>query len=443
MKLTIIGTGYVGLVTGTCFSDVGHNVCCLDSNTKKINGLNKGVMPIYEDGLEKLVTKNTKSNRLSFTSSYSIAIKHSDIIFLAVDTPSKEDGFADLTSIKKACNSIAEHMTTNKIIVEKSTVPVGTSEIILDIFTKKLKKLKKNLSVRIASNPEFLKEGSAVEDFSRPDRIIIGTSDIEVQSLFDTIYKPFNRKQNKIQNMSVKSAEFTKYAANSMLATKISFINDLAVIADKLDVNIEDIRIGIGSDKRIGYEFLYPGCGYGGSCFPKDVNALIGTAKKLSHNSSLLKAVNQTNDKQKIYLFSKIKKHFKSNLKGKTIGVWGLSFKPNTNDIRYAPSIEMIKLILESGASVLAYDPIASLKEETKIYNHKRYRETKNYSQAIKTADALLICTEWKEFWSVDTSLFIKSMKKPVIFDGRNIYPLDKFMGTGIKYFGIGRNYRD
>jgi UDPglucose 6-dehydrogenase len=443
MNLTIIGTGYVGLVTGTCFSDVGHNVCCLDSNKKKINNLNKGIMPIYENGLEKLVAKNTKSNRLSFTSSYSRAIDHSDIIFLAVDTPSQKDGFADLTSIKKACNSIAEHMTANKIIVEKSTVPVGTSEIILDIFTKKLKKLKKNLTVKIASNPEFLKEGSAIEDFSRPDRIIIGTSDLEVQALFNNIYKPFNRRQNKIQNMSIKSAEFTKYAANSMLATKISFINDLSVIADKLDVDIEDIRIGIGSDKRIGYEFLYPGCGYGGSCFPKDVNALIGTAKKLSHNSILLKAVNLTNDKQKIYLFSKIKKYFKNNLNGKTIGVWGLSFKPNTNDIRYAPSIEMIKLILESKASVLAYDPVASLKEEPKIYGHKLYSETKNYSQAIKNVDALLICTEWKEFWSIDTSLFIKSMKKPVIFDGRNIYPLDKFAGTGIKYFGIGRNHED
>ena len=443
MKLTIIGVGYVGLVTGACFSDVGHNVSCLDINKKKINNLNKGILPIYENGLEKLVAKNTKVKRLSFTSIYSEAINHSDIIFLAVDTPSKSDGSADLTSIKKACISIAENMTSNKIIVEKSTVPVGTSDVILNIITKKLKALKKDLSVEIASNPEFLKEGSAIEDFTRPDRIIIGTNNGHIRKIFDNIYKPFNRKSNKIQYMDIKSAEFTKYAANSMLATKISFINDLSIIADKLDVDIENIRLGIGSDKRIGYEFLYPGCGYGGSCFPKDVNALIGTAKKYSHNSSLLKAVNNTNDKQKIYLFSKMKKFFKNNFKGKKIGVWGLAFKPNTNDIRYAPSIEMIKLVLKNHASVIAYDPIASLKELPEIYNNSRYKETNSYTKALKNVDALLICTEWKEFWSIDTSIFLKLMKTPVIFDGRNIYPLDKFKDTSIKYHGIGRNFSE
>ena len=441
MKLTIIGAGYVGLVTASCFSDIGHNVSCLDTNKKKINNLKKGIMPIYENGLEKLVTKNLKTKKLTFTSSYSVAINHSDIIFLAVDTPSKSDGSADLTSIKKACMSIAENMTTNKIIIEKSTVPVGTSEMILKIFSKKLKSLNKNLSIEIASNPEFLKEGSAIQDFTRPDRIIVGTNNINIRKLFDDIYKPFNRKSNKIQYMDVKSAEFTKYAANSMLATKISFINDLSIIADKLDVDIEDIRLGIGSDKRIGYEFLYPGCGYGGSCFPKDVNALIGTAKKLSHNSSLLKAVNNTNDKQKVYLFTKMKKYFKNNLKGKKIGVWGLAFKPNTNDIRYAPSIEMIRLILKDKGSVLAYDPIASLKELPSIFKNINYKETSSYSKALKDIDALLICTEWKEFWSVETSEFLRLMKDPVIFDGRNIYPLDKFKNTSIKYYGIGRNF--
>ena len=243
--------------------------------------------------------------------------------------------------------------------------------------------------------------------------------------------------------MDVKSAEFTKYAANSMLATKISFINDLSIIADKLGVDIENVRLGIGSDKRIGYEFLYPGCGYGGSCFPKDVNALIGTAKKLSHNSSLLKAVNITNDKQKIYLFSKMKKFFKNDLKGKTIGVWGLAFKPNTNDIRYAPSIEMIKLILKHKGSVVAYDPVASLKEISSIYKNRNYKETDSYSKALKNVDALLICTEWKEFWSVDTSEFLKLMKNPIIFDGRNIYPLDKFKNSSLQYIGIGRNFSE
>tara|TARA_B100001093_G_scaffold428643_1_gene423528 strand:- start:461 stop:1789 length:1329 start_codon:yes stop_codon:yes gene_type:complete len=440
MKLTIIGAGYVGLVTGACFSDVGHDISCLDIDKKKINNLNKGIMPIYENGLEKLVAKNTKVKRLSFTASYSEAVNHSDIIFLAVDTPSKSDGSADLRSIKKACISIAENMTSNKIIVEKSTVPVGTSDMISSIFRKKLKVLKKNLSVEITSNPEFLKEGSAIEDFTRPDRIIVGTNNTSTRKKFDSIYKPFNRKSNKIQYMDVKSAEFTKYAANSMLATKISFINDLSIIADKLEVDIEDIRLGIGSDKRIGYEFLYPGCGYGGSCFPKDVNALIGTAKKHLHNSSLLKAVNSTNDKQKIYLFSKMKKFFKNNFKGKKIGVWGLAFKPNTNDIRYAPSIEMIKLILKNKGSVIAYDPIASLKELPEIYKNTSYKETSSCNKALKDVDALLICTEWKEFWSIDTSVFLKLMKNPAIFDGRNIYPLDKFTGTSIKYYGIGRN---
>ena len=443
MKLTIIGAGYVGLVTASCFSDIGHDVSCLDIDKKKINNLNKGIMPIYENGLEKLVTRNLKLKKLSFTSSYLEATSHSDIIFLAVDTPSNSDGSADLTSIKKACKSIAEKMTRNKIIVEKSTVPVGTSDMILDIFTKKLRSLGKELSVEITSNPEFLKEGSAINDFTRPDRIIVGTNNVNTKKLFDDIYKPFNRKSNKIQYMDVKSAEFTKYAANSMLATKISFINDLSIIADKLGVDIENVRLGIGSDKRIGYEFLYPGCGYGGSCFPKDVNALIGTAKKLSHNSSLLKAVNITNDKQKIYLFSKMKKFFKNDLKGKTIGVWGLAFKPNTNDIRYAPSIEMIKLILKHKGSVVAYDPVASLKEISSIYKNRNYKETDSYSKALKNVDALLICTEWKEFWSVDTSEFLKLMKNPIIFDGRNIYPLDKFKNSSLQYIGIGRNFSE
>ncbi len=443
MKITIIGAGYVGLVTGACFSDVGHDVSCLDTDKKKINNLKKNILPIYENGLEKLIAKNTKAKRLSFTSSYAKAIAHADIIFLAVDTPSKKDGSADLTSIKSSCLSIAENMNSDKIIVEKSTVPVGTSILISNILQKKLKQLKKDLTVEICSNPEFLKEGSAIEDFTRPDRIIVGTDNVITRKIFENIYKPFNRKQNKIQFMDVKSAEFTKYAANSMLATKISFINELSIIADKLNVDIEDIRIGIGSDKRIGYEFLYPGCGYGGSCFPKDVKALIGTAKNLSHNSELLKAVNSTNDKQKTYLFKKMKKYFKNNFVGKRIGVWGLAFKPNTNDIRYAPSIEMIKLILKNKGSVVAYDPIATLKDIHEIHSNKNYIETTDHTKALRNVDALLICTEWKEFWSIDVSLFTKLMKDPVIFDGRNIYPLDKFNNTLIKYFGIGRNFAE
>ena len=442
MKLTIIGSGYVGLVTSACFADVGHTVCCLDVNKSKIINLKKGIIPIYENGLDKIVKRNLKNKRIFFTSSYESAVNHSDVIFLAVDTPTKTNGSVNLKSIKNSCNSIVEFMNSNKVIIEKSTVPVGTSDEIKKMFQKKLKKLNKKFTVDVASNPEFLKEGSAVDDFMKPDRIIIGTDNDKLKNMFESIYRPFNRRLNKIQFMDVKSAEFTKYAANSILATKISFINDLSIIADKLDVDIENVRRGIGADKRIGYEFLYPGCGFGGSCFPKDVSALIGTAKSLSHDSSLLKAVNTTNNKQKIYLFSKIKKFFKNNLKGKTIGVWGLAFKPNTNDIRYAPSIEMINLILKHNASVLAYDPVASLKE-TKTFSHPKYKEVRTYKSAIKNVDALLICTEWKEFWSVETSVFLKSMNNPVIFDGRNIYSLGKFKNTGIKYFGIGRNYQD
>ena len=436
MKITIIGCGYVGLVTGACMSDIGHDVLCLDIDATKIKKLNKGIMPIYEKGLDTIVSFNLKKKRLAFTSSYQKAVNHSDIIFIAVDTPSKKNGDADLSSILKTSQGIAKYMSSNKIIIEKSTVPVGTSNYIKKNINKILKLRNKSLKVSMVSNPEFLKEGSAIDDFMKPDRIIIGLDDNNLESIFNEIYLPFNRKYNKIHYMDVKSAELTKYAANAILATKISFINEIAKLADQLGVDIESVRKGIGADKRIGTEFLYPGCGYGGSCFPKDVKALISTAKKTSIDARLLKSVNFVNDLQKNYIFEKMKKVFDGNFKGKHFAVWGLAFKPNTDDIRDAPSITIVKSLLKSGANILAYDPIASLDG---VISSKAYKETSSAIKALDKADALIICTEWKEFWSINIDIFSKYMKKAVIFDGRNIYSPNKMTQNSIDYYGIGR----
>jgi UDPglucose 6-dehydrogenase len=438
MNITIIGCGYVGLVSGTCLSDIGHNVVCLDINKNKINNLNKGIMPIYEDGLEKMIAFNSKKKRLSFTSSYRKAISHSDIIFLCVDTPSNKNGTADLTSIKNTCISISKYMTSNKIIIEKSSVPVGTSDLIRKIISKNLLNNNKELNFDVVSNPEFLKEGSAIIDFMKPDRIIIGMDNVNLKPIFDEIYLPFNRKFDKIQYMDIKSAELTKYAANAMLATKISFINEIANIADKLGVDIENVRKGIGADKRIGTEFLYPGCGYGGSCFPKDIKALISTSKDKKYNAKLLKSVDEVNDAQKDILSRKISSHFKNKLSGKTFGVWGLAFKPNTDDVRYAPSINLVNYLIANNANVQAYDPIASIKTNLKTKSIN-YKEVSTAIKALKNIDGLIVCTEWKEFWSVDLTIFLKHMTNPVIFDGRNIFSPDNMEKHGIVYYGIGR----
>lgn len=437
MNITIIGCGYVGLVSGTCLSDIGHNVVCLDINKNKINSLKKGIIPIYEDGLEKMIALNTKEKRLSFTSSYKQAITHSNVIFLCVDTPSNKNGTADLTSIKNTCSSISKYMESDKIIVEKSSVPVGTSDLIKKIISTNLRKNNKKLSFDIVSNPEFLKEGSAIIDFMKPDRIIIGMDNKDLQPIFDELYLPFNRKFDKIQYMDIKSAELTKYAANAMLATKISFINEIANIADKLGVDIENVRKGIGADKRIGTEFLYPGCGYGGSCFPKDIKALISTSKDNKYNAKLLKSVEEVNDTQKKILSKKVSTYFNNKLTGKTFGVWGLAFKPNTDDVRYAPSITLIDYLLASKAIVKAYDPIASIKKS--LESKSNYKEVNTAIKALIGADGLIICTEWKEFWSVDPKIFIKHMTQPVIFDGRNIFSPKKMKENGINYYGVGR----
>jgi UDPglucose 6-dehydrogenase len=441
MKITIIGTGYVGLVTGACFAEIGHDVMCLDNNKRKINNLKKGILPIYENNLERVVIFNLKEKRLNFTTSIKDSMKFSNIVFIAVDTPQKKNGEADLTSIKNVCIDIAKYIEPGTILVQKSTVPVGTSEYIKGIINKNLSKSRKSIPFSIVSNPEFLKEGTAVDDFMKPDRIIIGLNDDSLKDLFKSIYLPLDRKFNKIQFMDVKSAELTKYASNAMLATKISFINELANIADCLGVDIENVRKGMGADKRIGYEFLYPGCGYGGSCFPKDISALIYSAEKKSYKPNLLKAVDKLNNDQKSVLSQKISKYFKNKLNNKTVAVWGLAFKPNTDDVRFAASMVTINYLLSKGATVKAYDPIASLKSLVDK-KYKKYSEVKSAQSAINRVDALIICTEWKEFWSIDPSLFIKKMSKAVIFDGRNIYDPKVMRDSNIDYFAIGRGMK-
>ena len=347
MRLTVIGTGYVGLVTGACFADAGHEVLCVDTNIKKISNLKKNILPIYEEGLENIVNLNIKKKRLLFTSSYKQAAQFSKIIFIAVDTPPKKNGQANLESIEKFCDEITKYLNEDKILVEKSTVPVGTSKYISKRIKKNLNKLKKDFNISVVSNPEFLREGNAIEDFTRPDRIIVGSDIPEHKQLFAEIYQPFNRKFNKLIFMSVEAAELTKYAANSFLATKISFMNELSRLSDKLKIDIEDVRKGIGSDPRIGKDFLYPGCGYGGSCFPKDIAALKSIFKASRVQSSILDAVDTVNKQQKSYILQKLKNHYKT-LKGKSITIWGLTFKPKTDDIRFAPSIEIIDLLLKN-----------------------------------------------------------------------------------------------
>jgi len=442
MKITIIGSGYVGLVTGACFAEVGHDVVCLDNNLGKIKKLRNGNIPIYEPKLESMIISNVKKKSLFFTSSYKNAVAHADIIFIAVDTPSKKNGDADLSAVKNVSISIAENMSSHKIIVQKSTSPVGTYDFIRKNITNSLRKNNKKITFDLASNPEFLKEGSAINDFMRPDRIIIGIENNNLIKIFDQIYKAFNRKSYKIQYMDIKSSELTKYAANAMLATKISFINELANIADMVGADIDKVRNGIGADKRIGYEFLYPGCGYGGSCFPKDIKALNHIANKHKYKARLLDAVDQVNESQKDILFKKIKSYYGSNLKGMTISVWGIAFKPDTDDIRYAPSINLIKKLASAGVIIKAYDPVATLKGNYK-FKPNMYKEYNNPLNAIKNSDALVICTEWKEFWSIDPLKLKKLLKSPVIFDGRNIYSPNVMKKAGITYIGIGSNNLD
>jgi UDPglucose 6-dehydrogenase len=439
MKITVVGTGYVGLVSGTCLAEVGNDVLCLDLDPNKIRILEDGGIPIHEPGLLEMVRRNVAAGRLHFTTDVEKAVQHGTIQFIAVGTPPDEDGSADLQYVLGAARNIGRLMTDYKVVVDKSTVPVGTGAKVKAAIADELQKRGIDIPYSVVSNPEFLKEGAAVEDFMRPDRIVVGAEEEQAIHLMRALYAPFQRNHERLIITDVKSAELTKYAANAMLATRISFMNELANLAEVLGADIEMVRQGIGSDPRIGYHFLYPGCGYGGSCFPKDVKALIATAQDDANITlKVLTAVEEANDAQKHILTKKLKAKF-GDLKGKHFALWGLAFKPNTDDMREAPSRELIADLFEAGATVTAYDPVA-MPETQRIYgDESRLQYAENPMGALQNADALLIVTEWKEFRSPDFEEIKKALKNPVIFDGRNLYDPKFVRGSGIEYFAIGR----
>lgn len=436
MKVTIVGSGYVGLVTGTCFAEVGIDVTCVDINRQKIDNLNKGIIPIYEPGLEEMVLRNMKKERLHFTTSLAEGIENSEVLFSAVGTPPDEDGSADLKYVLEVARECGRHMDHYMLIVTKSTVPVGTALKVKKAVQEELDKRGAKLEFDVASNPEFLKEGAAVEDFLKPDRIVVGLESPRAEELMKALYKPFTLNGHPIIFMDITSAEMTKYAANSMLATKISFMNDIANLCEIVGADINMVRKGIGSDSRIGPKFIYPGVGYGGSCFPKDVKALIHTAAETGYELRVLKAVEAVNDDQKSVLFAKVSRYFNGNLNGKTIGLWGLSFKPHTDDIREAPSLVLIKKFLEAGAHVKAYDPVA-MNEAQRIMGDSIVYAREQY-EAIEDADCLVLVTEWPEFKFPDFDKVKILLKQPAVFDGRNIYETVEMKKRGFDYFCIG-----
>ena len=439
MKVTIFGTGYVGLVQAAVLADVGHEVCCVDVDEAKVEGLKNGVIPIYEPGLENLVVENFREGRLVFTTDAQAGVNFGQIIFIAVGTPPEEDGSADLQYVLAVAATVAEHMNESKILVDKSTVPVGTANKVRAAVKEGLDKRGADLDFDVVSNPEFLKEGAAVNDCKRPDRIIIGTESEETEKVMRELYQPFNRNHEKIIVMDTRSAEMTKYAANCMLATKISFMNEMANIAEIVGADIEHVRQGIGSDERIGYHFIYPGCGYGGSCFPKDVRALVKTSSEVGYSASILQSVEQVNDAQKQTLFQKLARVFNDELSGKTIALWGLSFKPETDDMREASSRTLIEALWQAGAKVVAYDPKASA-EATRIYGRRpNFSLAATKELATQQADALVIATEWKEFRSPNFDQLKNDLNYPVIIDGRNLYSPQKMKSLGFLYFGVGR----
>jgi UDPglucose 6-dehydrogenase len=439
MKITVIGTGYVGLVSGACLADVGNDVLCLDLDANKIRILNEGGIPIYEPGLEVLVKRNVSSGRLRFTTSVEESVAHGVLQFIAVGTPPDEDGSADLQYVLAAAKNIGKHMTDFKVIVDKSTVPVGTAEKVCAAIAKELKVRCKQTPFSVVSNPEFLKEGAAVEDFMKPDRIVVGAEDVRAVELMRELYAPFQRNHERIIVMDVKSAELTKYAANAMLATRISFMNELANLAERLGADIEQVRKGIGSDTRIGFHFLYPGVGYGGSCFPKDVQALIRTASEAGQNLQVLQAVEDANEAQKSVLTAKIVKRLGEDLTGKTIAIWGLAFKPNTDDMREAPSRVLIADMLNRGANIQAYDPVAIHEAQRVFGDEPRISYAQNPTDALNGADVLAIVTEWKEFLAPDFEVIKTKLKIPAIFDGRNLYDPSTIRKANLEYYAIGR----
>jgi UDPglucose 6-dehydrogenase len=439
MRVTIFGTGYVGLVTGTCLAEVGHDVVCVDVDTAKVDGLNNGVIPIYEPGLESMVKANHAAGRLHFTTDAASAIQHGNTIFIAVGTPPDEDGSADLKYVLAVAKTIGQNLARPAVIVNKSTVPVGTADKVRGVIVSELAARDAQIVFDVASNPEFLKEGDAVNDCMRPDRIVIGASDPSSIEQLKRLYAPFNRNHERIVAMDVRSAELTKYAANAMLATKISFMNEMANIAERVGADIEHVRHGIGSDPRIGYSFIYPGAGYGGSCFPKDVQALERTAKQHGYKAQILEAVEAVNDRQKHKLYELIHRHYAGKIAGKTFAVWGLAFKPNTDDMREASSRTLLAQLWDAGAKVRAYDPEAS-HEAQRIFGERPDLVLCNSDHAaLEGADALVVVTEWKQFRSPDFAELQSALPDKVIFDGRNLYEPGEVEDAGIAYYGIGR----
>jgi UDPglucose 6-dehydrogenase len=443
MKVTVFGSGYVGLVTGVCLAEVGNDVVCIDVDQQKIDNLKNGVIPIYEPGLDELVKDNQQAGRIKFTTDIQEAVSHGVFQFIAVGTPPDEDGAADLQYVLAVAKSIAENMDGYRIVVDKSTVPVGTADKVKEAILQVLASRGVAIDFDVVSNPEFLKEGAAINDFMKPDRIIVGTDNPRTAELLKALYAPFNRSHERIITMDVRSAELTKYAANAMLATKISFMNELANLAELLGADIEHVRNGIGSDSRIGYSFIYPGCGYGGSCFPKDVKALERTAQQMGYKAELLNAVENVNDRQKQVLFNKIVQHYSGDLQGKIFALWGLAFKPKTDDMREAPSRVILESLINAGAVVRAFDPEA-MAEATRIYGDKPgLKLVETAEEALQGANALIVVTEWKNFWSPDFDLLKNTLKDAVIFDGRNLYQPELLKKQGIVYYGIGRGERD
>tara|TARA_B100000795_G_scaffold92237_4_gene67397 strand:- start:4380 stop:5711 length:1332 start_codon:yes stop_codon:yes gene_type:complete len=439
MKITIIGSGYVGLVAAVCFADAGHEVMCLDINKSRITKLSKGIIPIYEPGLEELALKSIKNKKLIFTSNIKKSVIHGDVQFICVGTPQSEDGSADINYVLSAASNIAQYMISNKIIVNKSTVPVGSAKKVSEAIKLVLEKRKLDIGYSVLSNPEFLREGTALKDFLFPDRVVIGSSDTKSTEVMRVLYKSFVKNSKSFISMDPISAELTKYAANSLLACRISFINEIANLSEAIGANIEEVKKGIGSDIRIGDSFLNAGCGFGGSCFPKDVAAL----QKIANDHAgmelkIIKAATEVNIKQKNILYKKISKRFNGKIKGKNIAIWGLSFKPDTDDMREAPSIELINKLILKGANVTAYDP-AAMHEAKRIFKNMPVKYKNSKDSCLKNADALVIVTEWKEFKIIDTKNILNLMKSPIIFDGRNIVNQEKIAKSTVEYYPIGK----
>jgi len=439
MKLSMVGTGYVGLVTGTCFAEMGNSVICVDIDEKKIEKLKEGVIPIYEPGLESMVRENYERGTLEFTTDIKEALEKTDVIFIAVGTPQGEDGSADLQYVLKVAEDIGKHMTHEMIVVDKSTVPVGTADKVKAVIQEELDKRNVEIPFHVISNPEFLKEGSAIEDFMKPDRVVIGAENDKAMEVMKELYAPFTHNHERFIAMDIRSAEMTKYAANPILATKISFMNEIANICERVGADVNKVRIGIGSDSRIGYSFIYPGCGYGGSCFPKDVQALNKIALDAGYEPKIIQAVEAVNKKQKKVLAEKVVKRFGEDLNGKTFAVWGLSFKPETDDMREASAITIIDELTKRGAKIKAYDPKAMDEARTfYLKDNPNVEYTKSKYDALDGANAMLLVTEWKEFRSPDFEEMKKRLKQPIIFDGRNQYNMEKMKEKGFEYHQIG-----